>query len=186
MPLPPEEEADTTCPSCIGGFATRTMGNGASVTPQKTDPDHQHSTDNTEVIKLKSQVIDLQKQVRGYEEQLKLYAAEIRNRNSVIDDKGYEISRLREEVNKLKSVLKLTTESKDGIPDILSTIHEESGMAGSGTTKDRNKKQGVSGESGDHHLTAKPVELTRYPKDFRSEWIRIRNHVVCLLFARHR
>ncbi|XP_071952421.1 cGMP-dependent protein kinase 1-like [Antedon mediterranea] len=162
MPLTPEEEhASNTPPSPIDG----TMGNGASVKPLDTVPPKQSIISNSENTKLKNQLIDLQKQVLGYEQQLKLYAAEIRDRNTVIDERGCEISRLREEVNKLKSVLQVTTGSRNGIPDILSTIHEESGMAGSDTTKDRNKKQGVSGET----TKTEYVELKRFSKDFRSK-----------------
>ncbi len=140
------------------------MGNGAGAHGSR----QQHEADEEEISKLKTQLEDLKSQVDKKDAQLKNCEREIQLQTETIQERDKEIERLREEVHKLRSVLQQTTLKQDGPGDVLSTIQEEGGMAGA--QKDRNKKQGVSGESGiNKNVTVDSVmgELERHEKDFR-------------------
>ncbi|XP_072037721.1 cGMP-dependent protein kinase egl-4-like isoform X2 [Amphiura filiformis] len=141
------------------------MGNGAGA--HGSSRQHKDEEDE-EVNKLKTQLADLKSQVEKKDSQLKSCQREIQLQTETLEERDKEIERLREEVHKLRSVLQQTTLRQDG-PDVLATIQEEAGMAGS--QKDRNKKQGVSGESGlnKNVVNVDTGDLQRFEKDFRSK-----------------
>ncbi|XP_070544121.1 cGMP-dependent protein kinase 1-like isoform X3 [Ptychodera flava] len=160
----PAAAAKTKSPSTGAGPLKTKMGNGASAS--KTD----HVVVDGEPLdshRLKNILTELRKEMKEKDAVIEKYQQELKARSISIDERDNEIARLKEEVHKLKSVLQATHRNRDGMPDILSTIHEESGMAGS--SKDRNKKQGVSGESGLQNIGINASELERHPKDFRSK-----------------
>lgn len=164
---PPGDKGSTGSPAAKKGglfsaFTNRNkMGNGAGAQTQRQD--EEGSSDS--VSKLKSQLEDLKAQVTKKDSQLKSCEREIELQTATIAERDTEVDRLREEVHKLRSVLQQTTLRQDG-PDILSTIQEDSGMVGSQKV-DRNKKQGVSGESGLHKgvTTDAESDLKKFRKD---------------------
>ena len=130
------------------------MGNGASASQLISDDSMDYEKALVVVPILRQQVHDKDVQLRQCQEDLQTL------KNSLIT-KESEITRLKAEVNKFKSVL-VAKVHKDGKPDILSTIHEEALMTGQ---ESRTKKQGVSGESAQ---TGHGVhEITRLEKDFK-------------------
>ncbi|XP_071829351.1 cGMP-dependent protein kinase 1-like isoform X5 [Apostichopus japonicus] len=137
------------------------MGHGAGA---------QSSAKNAEngggdAAKLRSQISELQKQLEDRDRKIQMYRKEAENHEAAIKEKDKELSRIKEEVNKLHSVLNQTTKSQsDGKSDIFATIPEEKGVQ-----KDRNKKQGVSGESGLQNTKGPQEEMRRYSKDLRSK-----------------
>ncbi|XP_077999014.1 cGMP-dependent protein kinase 1-like isoform X2 [Glandiceps talaboti] len=162
----PAAVAKGRSPSTGTGTFKSKMGNGASAS--KSD----HVVVDGELFdphRLQNTVTELRKELKEKDLVIEKYLKELKARSVSIDDRDGEISRLKEEVHKLKSVLQATHQTRNGIPDILSTIHEDSGMAGSSSNKDRNKKQGVSGESGLQTLNVNATNLERHPKDFRSK-----------------
>lgn len=134
------------------------MGHGAGA---------QSSAKNAEngggdAAKLRSQISELQKQLEDRDRKIQMYRKEAENQATLLQEKDKELSRIKEEVNKLRSVLNQTTRQNDGKADILSPIQEEKG----GSQKDRNKKQGVSGESG-QSTKGQQEEMRKYSKDLR-------------------
>ena len=165
MPPPSDKGQNSPAPKKGGLFSAFTskskMGNGAGAQGSRQP----NENDAEEVSKLKTQLEDLKSQVAKKDAQLKSCEREIQLQTETLNERDKEIERLREEVHKLRSVLQQTTR-QDG-PDILATISEESGMPGA--QKDRNKKQGVSGESGlNKNVKLDQVgDLKRYDKDFK-------------------
>lgn len=136
------------------------MGHGAGA---------QSSAKNAEngggdAAKLRSQISELQKQLEDRDRKIQMYRKEAENQATLLQEKDKELSRIKEEVNKLRSVLNQTTRQNDGKADILSPIQEEKG----GSQKDRNKKQGVSGESG-QSTKGQQEEMRKYSKDLRAK-----------------
>jgi len=79
----------------------------------------------------------------------------------MLGQKEAELTRLKGEINKVKSVLEAKIHGDDK-RDVLATIHKDILMAGQ---EARQKKQGVSGESAQ---TGHGVhELKRFEKDFK-------------------
>ncbi|XP_038061879.1 cGMP-dependent protein kinase 1-like isoform X2 [Patiria miniata] len=158
-------------PSATGGG--RTMGNGAG-SQSRASPGAAGRSQNgkgkedTEVLKLRAKVAQLTLDIRDKDADLESVRKEMRSRDELMKERDQEIGKLREEVHKLRSVLQQRTLQDVVRPDILSTIQEERGMAGG--NKDRNKKQGVSGESGIQNNVSSAADntLQRYEKDFNS------------------
>lgn len=122
---------------------------------------------SADVAKLRSQVSELQKQLEDRDRKIQMYRKETEEQLKLIDQKDKELTKVREEVNKLRSVLNQTAKPTDGNADILATIQEEKGMAG--VQNNRNKKQGVSGESGLQNSKGPQEDLRKYSKDLRSK-----------------
>ncbi|XP_074648195.1 cGMP-dependent protein kinase 1-like isoform X2 [Tubulanus polymorphus] len=143
-----------------GGYANKSrMGNGASAAQVVVDGE------TFDLVKLKVLLPELRRELKHKDLQIEEYENQIRNLERKVIERDAEIERLKEEVDKVKSVLQKTVH-KDGKPDILATIHEEAAMAGQQVAENRLKKQGVSGES---TFSQGHVELTRFDKDFRSK-----------------
>ncbi|CAH1794635.1 unnamed protein product [Owenia fusiformis] len=137
-----------------GTASAQTMGNGASATHIVADGE------SYDLQKIKILLPQLKRELKEKDLKIEEYQMDLQDKNKRIRERDIEIQRLREEVDKLKSVLQLTVH-KDGKPDILATIHEDQG---SGV---RTKKQGVSGESSPFGQNS--VELKYFDKDFRSK-----------------
>ncbi|XP_006819371.1 cGMP-dependent protein kinase egl-4-like [Saccoglossus kowalevskii] len=173
MPQKPQLASSAGKPAAVkaktslGAGPLRTkMGNGASASKSDNVVVDGQTTD---INRFKTVVTELRKEMKEKDAVIEKYQQELKARSVSIAERDSEITRLKEEVDKLKSVLQATHQGKDGVPDILSTIHEESGMAGA-SNKDRNKKQGVSGESGLQNIEpGQLADLERHPKDFRSK-----------------
>ncbi|KAH3863556.1 cGMP-dependent protein kinase 1-like isoform X2 [Dreissena polymorpha] len=133
------------------------MGNGASATKIIIDGE------TLDLVKIKQIIPELRKELKQKDAQIQHYEQELFEKNKLLEEKIADVSRLKEEVHKLKSVLQLKVH-KDGKPDILATIQEDGGTQG----HERAKKQGVSGESpmsvGDGE-----IEIKHFDKDFRSK-----------------
>ena len=147
---------------------TKTMGNGAGSQSRSHAPNSQNGkSEDSDLAKLKARVARLALDLREKDTALQNIKEQIKSRDGVISERDSEIGKLREEVHKLRSVLQQRTLQDVVRPDIMSTISEEHGMAGG--NKERNKKQGVSGESGIHNnVTSTSADnLQRYEKDAR-------------------
>ncbi|KAJ7379017.1 hypothetical protein OS493_018811 [Desmophyllum pertusum] len=85
--------------------------------------------------------------------------------------KDGELTKLRKEIHELKCVVQQTASKTS----VLSTIQEDSGMAGNSKPKKamrtsrKEKRMAVSGESSSKAEEASKKELERHPKDFRSK-----------------
>ncbi|XP_064622195.1 cGMP-dependent protein kinase, isozyme 1-like isoform X2 [Lineus longissimus] len=156
---PPKKRVGTG-PGTTGSVTPRSkMGNGASATQVVVDGE------TFDLVKLKVLLPDLKREIKQKNTKLEEYEIELAQLRRKLEDRDSEVIRLKEEVDKYKSVLQLTVH-KDGKPDILATIHEEAAMAGQQEGQ-RNKKQGVSGES--TNVSQGAVELKRFDKEFRSK-----------------
>ncbi|XP_033643815.1 cGMP-dependent protein kinase 1-like isoform X2 [Asterias rubens] len=157
---------------------TKTMGNGAGSQSRSHAPNSQNGkSEDSDLAKLKARVARLALDLREKDTELQNIKEQIKSRDGVISERDSEIGKLREEVHKLRSVLQQRTLQDVVRPDIMSTISEEHGMAGG--NKERNKKQGVSGESGIHNnVTSTSADnLQRYEKDSSSRQL-IKNAVL--------
>lgn len=132
------------------------MGNGASSASANHDGDHSESSQNHKKL-----IPDLRAEIKTRDAKILRYESELLDKNTLLEEKMVEISKLRAEVDKLQSVLQIKVH-KDK-PDILATIQENASMAGQ---ESRSKKQGVSGES-PMSSTGVPVEIKKFEKDFR-------------------
>ena len=135
------------------------MGNGASATQIVIDGEP------LDLAKIKALLPELRQQLKKTTAELDRCQIELQEAKQLLREREADTGRLKEEVHKLKSVLEATVH--DGKPDILSTIHEETAMAGqdargAGT---HSKKQGVSGESSTAGYST--AELKHFDKDFR-------------------
>lgn len=136
---------------------SKNMGNGASASQIVVDGEV------LDFSKVKVLLPDLKRQMKMKDAKIHQFEVERVELERMVRERDDEISRLHAEVDKLKSVLSQTARPEK--PDLLSTIHEASGMAGQ---EARNKKQGVSGESSDKQARqAVQIELRRIQKDFR-------------------
>ncbi|XP_052766307.1 cGMP-dependent protein kinase 1-like isoform X3 [Mya arenaria] len=133
------------------------MGNGASATKIIIDGE------TLDLVKIKQIIPELRKELKQKDARIQQYEHEVFEKNKLLEEKTADVSRLKEEVHKLKSVLQLKVH-KDGKPDILASIQEDAPPTG----HERAKKQGVSGESpmsvGDGQ-----IEIKHFDKDFRSK-----------------
>ncbi len=132
--------------------AAANMGNGASAAQVVLDGEP------LDVARLKSLLPELKHQLKQRDAELERCQLELERCQNLLHERDADISRLKNEIHKLKSVLQATVH-KDGKPDILSTIHDEA------VGKSRAKKQGVSGES--TAQSSWTAELKRHEKDFR-------------------
>ena len=133
-----------------------TMGNGASATKIIIDGE------TLDLVKIKQIIPELRRELKHKDAKIQQYEQELYEKAKIIEEKIADVSRLKEEVHKLKSVLQLKVH-KDGKPDILATIQEDvPGTQG----HERAKKQGVSGESPLSQAEGQ-IEIKRYDKDFR-------------------
>jgi len=114
------------------------------------------------LVKIKQIIPELRRELKQKDARIQQYEKELYENKSLLEEKSADVSRLKEEVHKLKSVLQLKVH-KDGKPDILATIQEDSNAT---QGPERSKKQGVSGESpmsvGDGQ-----IEVKHFEKDFR-------------------
>lgn len=131
------------------------MGNGASATQIMVDGEM------LDLTQIKTLIPELRKKLKLRDIKIQQYEHELSENRHVLEERTAEVARFKEEVHKLKSVLHLKVH-KDGKPDLLATIQENSKMAGQ---ENRNKKQGVSGESPMSHGSA--IDLQHFDKDFR-------------------
>ncbi|XP_030835113.1 cGMP-dependent protein kinase 1 isoform X4 [Strongylocentrotus purpuratus] len=145
-----------------GGDAHGGGGNGAAPYNNNTGSslNHKTSANTEEVTKLKLRLQEAQVQLKECHEELAI-------RNAMVEERDDELLRVREEVNKLRAVLSQTKPAvTDGGGDggkKLAVLLENK----------RNKKQGVSGESGGMptNVTVQDSELTRHPKDSTSKQV---------------
>ncbi|BFZ03491.1 hypothetical protein BsWGS_06530 [Bradybaena similaris] len=141
------------------------MGNGAS--------SHYHFNidgESMDVHKVKALVPELRNEIKRRDKIIEQYDSQVRHRDELIREKDGELTRLREEVHKLKSVLQLkvdTLKIHESRPDLLSTIDDNQNES-STVSKGPAKKQGVSGES-TSSKTLGYVDLTHHEKDFKSK-----------------
>ncbi|XP_041363181.1 cGMP-dependent protein kinase 1-like isoform X2 [Gigantopelta aegis] len=136
------------------------MGNGASATQIVIDGE------TLDLQKIKMLIPALRTELTEKDAKLCQYEKELRENSKVIKEKNSEIVRLKEEVDKLKSVLKLKVEVQEGErrPDILTSIKEGIPEV---IGELRSKKQGVSGES---PMSVQGIgELKHHEKDFRAK-----------------
>ncbi|XP_050394778.1 cGMP-dependent protein kinase, isozyme 1 [Patella vulgata] len=134
------------------------MGNGASATQVVVDGE------TYDLGKLKLVIPEMKTELKDKDNKIRKLEIESRDKTKQINEHSKEITRLKEEVHKLKSVLQLKVH-KDGKPDILATIQEsETPLV---IQEVRSKKQGVSGESSSNSQSN--VELKHHDKDFRSK-----------------
>ena len=119
--------------------------------------------DSSEVTKLKAELHDARIQLKECHEELAI-------RKAMIEERDDELARVREEGNKLRAVL--SQKNVGGFAN--GGTAAGGGGGGGGGTKPlevllenkRNKKQGVSGESGmQANVSAQDTELKRFPKD---------------------
>lgn len=136
--------------------ASPNMGNGASATKIIIDGE------TLDLVKIKQIIPELRKELKQKDARIQQYEQELFEKNKILDEKIADVSRLKEEVHKLKSVLQLKVH-KDGKPDILATIQED-GVTPPG--HERAKKQGVSGES-PMSIGEGQLEIKHFEKDFR-------------------
>lgn len=142
---------------------SKRMGNGAS--------SHYHFNidgESMDVHKVKALVPELRNEIKRRDKIIEQYDSQVRHRDELIREKDGELTRLREEVHKLKSVLQLkvdTLKIHESRPDLLSTIDDNQNES-STVSKGPAKKQGVSGES-TSSKTLGYVDLTHHEKDFK-------------------
>ncbi|ESO87373.1 hypothetical protein LOTGIDRAFT_127769 [Lottia gigantea] len=134
------------------------MGNGASATQMVVDGE------TYDIAKLKLLFPEMKSELKDKDAKIRKLEIESRDKTKQINENNKEITRLKEEVHKLKSVLQLKVH-KDGKPDILATIQETEPPVV--VQEVRSKKQGVSGESSSNSQSN--VELKHHDKDFRSK-----------------
>lgn len=135
------------------------MGNGASSNAQFTV-----DGEVMDLQKVKAIVPELRQELKRRDKLIEQYDSQVRHAEEVLRDKDAEISRLKEEVHKLKSVLQLKVDAlknQESKPDLLSTIDENQTEP-----KGPAKKQGVSGESPSSQAHGY-VDLTHHEKDFK-------------------
>ncbi|KAL4239192.1 hypothetical protein ACF0H5_000009 [Mactra antiquata] len=145
--------------------ASPNMGNGASATKIIIDGE------TLDLVKIKQIIPELRKELKQKDARIQQYEQELFEKNKILDEKIADVSRLKEEVHKLKSVLQLKVH-KDGKPDILATIQEDGTVA---PGVERAKKQGVSGES-PMTIGEGQLEIKHFEKDFRSELNRVKEN----------
>ncbi|XP_063969127.1 cGMP-dependent protein kinase 1-like isoform X4 [Lytechinus pictus] len=148
-------------------------GNGAAPHKNNTGSNlnHKPTPGTQEVTKLEVRVHELQLQLKECHEELAI-------RKAMVEERDDELERVREEVNKLRAVL---SQKNTGVID------------GSGGKKlavllenKRNKKQGVSGESGGMQTSVQvqDTELKRHPKDSTAKQL-IRDAIVLNDFTKN-
>ncbi|XP_072165417.1 cGMP-dependent protein kinase 1-like [Diadema setosum] len=143
-----------------GGGGGGAAAGGVGLQNNNSSSNHKHKSDSSEVMKLRAQLEDTQKQLKECMDELTL-------RQAMLDQRDEELLRVREEVHKLRAVLsrKSSDEAAAGTAN---------GQGGRGGTlpivqeNKRNKKQGVSGESGmqaNISADSDDLQLKRFPKD---------------------
>lgn len=139
-----------------GGDAHGGGGNGAAPHNNNTGSslNHKATANSEEVTKLKLRLHEAQVQLKECHEELAI-------RNAMVEERDDELLRVREEVNKLRAVL---SQKKPLVTDVIEDGGKKLAVL---LENKRNKKQGVSGESGGMptNVTVQDSELTRHPKD---------------------
>lgn len=136
------------------------MGNGASASQLIGDDE------SLDYEKAAALVPLLRQQLTDRDRRIDRLQGDVQRLRHQLHQKETEVGRLNGEMNKFRSVLEARVGGsggqEGGKQDLLATIHEESIMAGQ---ESRQKKQGVSGESGQ---TGHGVqELRHFEKDFK-------------------
>ena len=142
-----------------GGGSSGGMGNGASAKQILVDGEPLDTSRIQQLVpQLQHQVATYVVQIDEQKRLLRTSQGELETIKKKLTEKDREITHLKAEVDKLRSVLQVKVH--EGRPDILGAIHEEV-AAGKG----RNKKQGVSGESSQQHGGV--ITIQHFEKDFR-------------------
>ncbi|XP_013387000.1 cGMP-dependent protein kinase 1 [Lingula anatina] len=157
MPFPSPSKCKHTASTGLHTATGEKMGNGASASHVVVEGEA------LDIVKLRTLLSELKRELRQKEEQIEQYQYQVEDLTKSLAFKENDVQKLEREIDKLRSVLELTVH-KDGKPDILATIQEDSVMVGQAT---RGKKQGVSGES--TNFSRSSVALKHFDKDFRSK-----------------
>ncbi|KAG1659908.1 cGMP-dependent protein kinase, isozyme 1 [Nymphon striatum] len=146
--------------------SSQSMGNGATKSISEGSG-HFGFSKHKDYDEIKQLTMNLRSEIKSKDEKMLDVENERMRIARELADKSEEIHKLNREIHKLKSVLQVTTTSKDECKlDLLATIHEQHSMAGQGTLT---KKQGVSGESTDPRKKIQSAPITEYNKDFKSK-----------------
>ena len=139
--------------------STPGMGNGASAKQVFVEGEAMDTGRIQQLVpQLQHQVTQYSTQIDEQKRLLRASHSELEHTRKQLYEKDREIKHLRGEIDKLKSVLQVKVH--EGRPDILDAIQEEAAHL---VSKNRNKKQGVSGESS--QSTVQPLQ--HFDKDFR-------------------
>lgn len=143
------------------------MGSGASVNSAYSNGEQNGKLQGNPGFK--TSTTQLKRELKEKDDFLQRKDAELQHRQRIIEEKDGELTKLRKEIHELKCVVQQTASKTS----VLSTIQEDSGLAGHSKPKKamrtsrKEKRMAVSGESSSKAEEASKKELERHPKDFR-------------------